>query len=69
MKSIVIKYLPSTLFFTFIAWMIFQADLDRKNLIIEIGHHVPFGDKIGHFILFGTLALLINCALNLEPSY
>lgn len=26
-------------------------------------HAVPFGDKAGHFILYGILALLINLAL------
>lgn len=42
--------------------MIVQADLDQNNIIMDIGHAVPFGDKIGHFILFGTLALLLNMA-------
>jgi len=64
MKSNIIKYLSPALFFSFIIWMIFQADLDRDNLIMTIGQAVPFGDKIGHFLLFGTLALLINKALN-----
>ncbi len=30
---------------------------------MDIGHSVPFGDKIGHFTLFGIMALLLNMAL------
>lgn len=55
--------LPSALFFSFICWMIFMANLNRENLIMSIGHRVPSGDKIGHFMLFGLLALFLNSAL------
>ncbi|MFY0601741.1 MAG: VanZ family protein [Cyclobacteriaceae bacterium] len=57
------KYIPPFLFFTFICWMIFMADLNRENLIMTIGHKVPSGDKIGHFMLFGILAYFLNTAL------
>ena len=30
---------------------------------MDIGHAVPAGDKIGHFSLFGILALLLNITL------
>lgn len=57
------KYLPSLIFFSFILSLIVLADLDKKNLIMDIGRAVPWGDKIGHFALFGILALLLNMAL------
>ena len=60
------RFLASTLFFLFILLLIILADLDQKNLIIDLGRSVPFGDKIGHFILFGTLALLLNVALRFK---
>jgi len=60
------KYLPTTIFFCFIIWMIVLADLDRKNMIMEIGRAVPWGDKIGHFTLFGILALLVNTSLQFK---
>ena len=63
MKNKLKKYLPTLLCFGFIVWMIVNADLEQKNLIIDIGESVPWGDKIGHFVLFGTLALLLNMAL------
>lgn len=40
-----------------------QANLDHENLLMKIGHSVPYGDKIGHFLLFGLLGLLLNIAL------
>lgn len=57
------KFTPTIAFFTFIIWMVVQADMDKSNLIMEIGRAVPWGDKIGHFILYGILALLLNIAL------
>lgn len=59
-------YLPFILFLSFVVWMVIQADTDQNNLIIEIGHRVPFGDKVGHFSLFGLLALLLNVSLRFK---
>ena len=61
-----LRIIPTLLFFAFIIGLIVLADLDKKNLIMDIGHAVPWGDKIGHFILFGTLALLLNVALKFK---
>lgn len=55
-------FLPAALFFSFIIWMIAEADLNKSNYLMAIGHSVPYGDKIGHFLLFGILALLLNMA-------
>ena len=30
---------------------------------MDIGNAIPWGDKIGHFTLFGMLALLLNMAI------
>lgn len=64
MKANIIKYISPSLLFSFIVWLIFQADMDKDNLFMTIAHEIPYGDKIGHFLLFGILALLINKALN-----
>jgi len=63
MKSKLFTYLPPFLFFFFILWLMLAADFDQPNVVMDIGHRVPFGDKIGHFFLFGILALLMNMAL------
>jgi len=63
MKNTLLKYLPILLFFSFIIWMVVLADINQENLIMKVGNAVPGGDKIGHFSLFGILALLLNIAL------
>lgn len=63
--SILKRYLPAGIFFGFICYLILLRDLNQKNLIIHIGQSVPFGDKIGHFFLFGMLAYLLNVAARL----
>ncbi len=60
------RYVPAAIFFLFITWIIVQADLRNDNFIIKIGHAVPLGDKIGHFSLFGVLALLLNMAMGFK---
>jgi uncharacterized membrane protein YhaH (DUF805 family) len=69
MNSAFKKFIPFTLFFLFICWLIVLADLDKENPILYIGHKVPFGDKIGHFMLYGLLALLINIALKFKKIH
>lgn len=66
MKSKITSYFPTAAFFLFILWMVWSADTNHKNIIMDIGHSVPFGDKIGHFLLFGILALLMNMALRFK---
>ncbi|MCV9385937.1 VanZ family protein [Reichenbachiella ulvae] len=68
MKSKITSYFPPLAFFLFILWMVWSADTNHKNFIMDIGHSVPFGDKIGHFLLFGILALLMNTALKFRKT-
>ncbi len=46
-------------FFSFILWIIYQADSGGSNLFFDWVRRTPYGDKIGHFFLFGTLTLLV----------
>lgn len=59
-----LKSLFPALFFVFIMWIIVEADLDKGNVLIRLAHDVPLGDKMGHFLLYGLLALLLNWALD-----
>ena len=61
-----IPYLPFISFLAFIVWMIVQENMNQENMISHAGHSVPHGDKIGHFLLFGLLALLLNIALRFK---
>jgi VanZ family protein len=57
------------LFALFIILIIVLADSGRLG-ILAFFNRIPFGDKAGHFILYGILALLINLSLfrSLPPS-
>ncbi|MEQ8417173.1 MAG: VanZ family protein [Imperialibacter sp.] len=57
------RYIPSLLFFLFLCFIIVMADINHKLHIMRVFEGVPFGDKVGHFMLFGFLAGLINVAL------
>ena len=50
------------LFALFIILIIILADMGKLG-ILQIFNQIPFGDKAGHFILYGILALLTNLTL------
>jgi len=50
------------LFGLFIIGIIVFADLGMLD-IVGFVNKIPYGDKAGHFILYGILALLIDLAL------
>ena len=52
-----------------IIWVIFDANNGNNNLFIEIIQQVRYGDKIGHFFIFGVLALLLNIILDFRKVY
>ncbi|MEQ9307322.1 MAG: VanZ family protein, partial [Marinoscillum sp.] len=63
-KGRVVILLPSILFFTFICLIIFMADTDHDSWILKIPKIIPYGDKLGHFLLYGIMAFLLNTTLN-----
>jgi polysaccharide biosynthesis protein VpsQ len=58
------RWLPFSLFLLFITGIIVGNNLGRLRGIIGWVDMLPFGDKLGHFLLIGTLAFLLNYALN-----
>ena len=50
------------LFTLFIFFIIVLADTDRLGFL-KLINHLPLGDKLGHFVLYGILALLMNLTL------
>lgn len=50
------------LFSLFIILIIILADTGNLGFL-AIVYHIPYADKIGHFSLYGILALLINLTL------
>ncbi len=49
-------------FLLFILWIIFLANTGRSSVFFEFVSAIPYGDKLGHFGLFGMLTLLFNLA-------
>lgn len=48
----------------FVLTLICLADAGRGQRLFLLAAQVPAGDKLGHMLLFGTLALLANLAAN-----
>lgn len=46
----------------FIIWIIFMANTGRRTMFFDLSQAIPYGDKLGHAVLYGGLALLINGA-------
>jgi len=51
-------------FFIFISWIIYLADSADYNFAFRLIGWLPFGDKIGHGVLYGTMGLLANWGLH-----
>lgn len=50
-------------FLLFLLWLMVIADRGQSHLLFELARATPYGDKIGHLLLFATLTLLANAAL------
>jgi hypothetical protein len=58
-----IRSIPLILFSGFLCWIIFDANRGASNVFFNFAAALPWGDKLGHFILFGVLTLFANIAL------
>lgn len=56
----------TALFALFIVAVIVLADTDRLG-ILEILYRFPYGDKVGHFFLYGILTFLLNLTALRSP--
>ena len=52
----------SILFALFIVLIIVLADMGRLGILKQV-NRIPYGDKAGHFILYGILTLLVDLTL------
>ncbi len=59
-----LKWLPFSLFFLFVTGIIIGNDLGQLRTIVNWVGSLPFGDKIGHMVFMGTLAFLLDYALD-----
>lgn len=54
------------LFFAFIIWIIYLANTASDSIFFEWVKIIPYGDKLGHFFLFGILTLAFNLLFKLR---
>ncbi|WP_417912543.1 VanZ family protein [Candidatus Electronema sp. TJ] len=52
----------------FICWIIWLADTGRSSVFFDLVKMLPYGDKLGHFLLFGPLTFGINTALQFRKA-
>ena len=53
-------------FLGFIIWIIYLANTGGTSIFFELIKHIPYGDKVGHCLLFGTLTFLANITLKFK---
>lgn len=58
------RWLPVALLIGFIGWITWQADRGQYNFFIMLAASFPYGDKVGHLLIYLTLAILLNVALH-----
>lgn len=56
----------SVAFLGFIAWIIYLANTGQSSVFFKFVASIPYGDKLGHFCLFGLLTLAANFAFKLK---
>ncbi len=54
------------LFALFIGWVIYMADTEQSTVFFDWVKIIPYGDKFGHFFLFGFLTLGVNIGLKMR---
>lgn len=57
------KYLPLAGFLLFMILVIIWADTDTMPTFLRRVYGFPFGDKIGHFVIYGVFAYLLTWAM------
>ncbi|PKG84298.1 trypsin [Colwellia sp. 75C3] len=58
--------LCAIVFFCFILWVIYLANTGQNSVLFQFVASIPYGDKLGHFCLFGLLTLATNVAFKLK---
>ncbi|PKI16019.1 VanZ family protein [Colwellia sp. 12G3] len=58
--------LCAVVFFCFIVWVIYLANTGQSSVFFQFVARIPYGDKLGHFCLFGLLTLATNVAFKFK---
>lgn len=55
-------YILTFVFFAFLAFVAYWADSGTMPALIQSLYDFPYGDKVGHFVIYGIFAFLLNGA-------
>lgn len=61
-----VRFVPAVFVFLLITTGIYLSNSGQGSLIVGYVRSLPYGDKFGHFLLFGSLAFTLNFALRLR---
>ncbi len=53
-------------FFSFILWIIYLANTGGHSVFFDLIRGIPYGDKVGHFCLFGLLTFIATVGLKFK---
>ncbi len=67
-KNLIFRIGLPLAFFFFILWIIILADSANYNFAFYVVGSVPYGDKIGHALLYGVMAILLNFGLGFKTK-
>jgi VanZ family protein len=56
----------TALFVIVLILIVIAANLGLAPSLFAFLTHIPYGDKVGHFVLMGTLSLLVNLSLRAD---
>lgn len=57
------RYVPAALLMALIAWVIAQANTGERHPWLDAFLRWPAADKIGHFMIYGLLAVCLDAAM------
>jgi len=52
--------------FAFIVWIIYMANISADSLFFDLVKATPYGDKVGHVLLYGFLTLAANLTFRIR---
>ena len=56
-------FLATLAYLAFLTFIVVLADFERAQRFFNLVGTIPFGDKLGHFVLMGIFSFLLNSAL------
>lgn len=56
----------TTVFVLCVLWVIFEANTGKEAAIFQWVRSLPYGDKMGHFAVFGLMVLMLNLCFRFQ---